>query len=175
MRRDKAVKADVNQRAVPGPEPGRMVIPYAGQNRHRARARGVKMDGRYPAGVSCTRWCPLRGYCAAMPANTLACDVMARARSPGRGETRKRNEVICERCNKGRALQGGGTGWGRGGIICGCKKRLIAMAGVDGVMRRMPHRGCGRARGGGRAHDLARMRTACWRLNLRRGMRFRSE
>jgi len=29
------------------------------------------------------------------------------------------------------------------------------------------HGGCGRTRGGGRAQDLAQMRTACWRLNLR--------
>lgn len=49
-------------------------------------------------------------------------------------EARRGNEVICERCNKGRRaarkrkrVANGGGRAGESGIICGCKKRLIAM------------------------------------------------
>jgi len=60
---------------------------------------------------------------------------------------RWRNEVICERCNKGwDGTGGGGTGRGRGRIICGCKKRLIAMVGCGGGQCNAvnAHGGCGR-------------------------------
>lgn len=52
---------------------------------------------------------------------------------PGYGAysgARRRNEVICERCNKGRRERRKGER--ECGIICGCKKRLIAMVGCKG-------------------------------------------
>lgn len=101
MRRDKAVKADGNQQAVPkagagaGPD-GNTVC--GSESASYASA----MDGRYLAMVSCTRWYPLCGYCAGMVADTWPAMLWrVHSLSRERRETKAKRSVICERCNKG--------------------------------------------------------------------------
>lgn len=110
MRRDKAVKAGTNGNQRSALSLAGWVIPYAGQNRHRsarpslcviprnARRLCVDITREYGGGRHGGRWWTPRapGYIGGSEAvHSHSVSAMVG------GGRRRRNGVICERCNKG--------------------------------------------------------------------------